>query len=353
MSAANTDKFRKTSARKKATTNASMLTNADTSVDCTALTNWPTDTAVDVTFNRVNSDDELQDDWETVVAVVSSNSLTEMVRGKEGTASAWPSGTVIELLNTANIQNDMVDGILVEHGQNGTHDNTKVAMLAGSQTFTGTKTIQNLIWNGWAPAGETWSYTTDKTFTVAGSDVTAKYKAGTRVKYTQTTVKYGIVEKSALSGDNTVITLIETSDYTLADAEISANYYSYGQPPDCPTWFSFTPVFTGFSADPANNVCRYYVVGSAITVNIRMSSNGTSNSTAFSIAAPVTAKTITSGGWYNAMAIYIDDTTIKYGYGVVVIASGGTSIVFQTTSGSDGWTASGGKRCNCQLTYEF
>lgn len=120
MSAANTDKFRKTSPR-KATTLSGSVSSGDTTIACTSLTGWPTDTAVDVVINRVDSNGDIQGAWEGVTAVVSGNNLTNALRGEEGTASAWGAGTVVEMLWSSQTWEDAVDGILVEHAQDGTH----------------------------------------------------------------------------------------------------------------------------------------------------------------------------------------------------------------------------------------
>jgi len=94
-----------------------------------------------VVINRVDANGEKQDTWETVKGVLSGTNLINCVRGVEGTASAWSAGTVVEILMTAEHWNKMVEWAEKEHNQDGTHDNTKVAMLAGSQTFSGEKTF--------------------------------------------------------------------------------------------------------------------------------------------------------------------------------------------------------------------
>lgn len=97
--------------------------------------------------------------------------------------------------------------------------------------------------DGWISAGETWTYASvdgpTGTFTVA-ADVTTKYQVGMRVKLTQTTVKYFIITGvSTFSGGNTTITIYGGTDYTLANAAISSNYYTYVKAP------------VGFNCDPA------------------------------------------------------------------------------------------------------
>jgi len=129
---------------------------------------------------------------------------------------------------------------------------TKIGITGSSGTatvdyklsdVTGTsKAIPN-SWDGWISAEETWTYASATTFTVAGVDVTAKYPKGTKLKLTQTTVKYFYVVNSAFSTDTT-ITITGGSDYTLANAAITNNYYSYiGTPQGFPQWFNYTPTY--------------------------------------------------------------------------------------------------------------
>jgi hypothetical protein len=97
----------------------------------------------------------------------------------------------------------------------------------------------------WVDAAETWTYASADaptfTFTVA-ADVTTKYSPGMRVRLNQTTDKYFIITAvSSFSGGNTTITVYGGSDYTLANATISAPYYSvtkapYGFPLDPLKW---------------------------------------------------------------------------------------------------------------------
>lgn len=91
---------------------------------------------------------------------------------------------------------------------------------------------------GWVEANETWTYasaltysntntTRGGTFTITG-DVTSKYTAGMRVKFTQATggTKYGIVVLAAYSDPSTTITIFLGTDFTLNNEAISSPYYS-------------------------------------------------------------------------------------------------------------------------------
>lgn len=306
MPAANTDKLRKTRQR-FSTTLSSGVTAADATLPCSSLSGVPTDTAVDVVLNRVDSNGTVQATWETVTAVVSGSNLTNALRGVEGTASAWGAGTVVEILWTAAQWNAAVDAILVEHDQDGTHGAVTVTTLdmqgglldldadndtsitadtddqidieisgaddfkftantftalSGSTIATNTiaettpdagVTVDGLlvkdgtpIFDGWMIADETWTYASASTITISGVDVTAKYSKGTRLKLTQSTggTKYFVVASSSFS-TNTTVAFISTSSYTLNNEAISSPFYSYAaNPQGFPTWFEYVPTVT-------------------------------------------------------------------------------------------------------------
>lgn len=131
--------------------------------------------------------------------------------------------------------------------------------------------------DGWINANETWTYasgagTNVGTFTIAGVDLTGKYQPGMRVKFTQTTVKYAIITKVAFSTDTTV-TIYMGTDYTIANAAISVNYYSiakapFGFPLDPNKWeVKLIDTTTRSQSSPTQNV--WYNLGSlSITLPI-------------------------------------------------------------------------------------
>lgn len=91
--------------------------------------------------------------------------------------------------------------------------------------------------NGWISANETWAYASATTITVP-SGAASRYKKGDKIKLTQKTVKYFYV--TAVS--DTLLTVTGGSDYTLANAAITDNYYSHSaNPMGFPTWFNYTP----------------------------------------------------------------------------------------------------------------
>jgi len=73
---------------------------------------------------------------------VSGNNLTGLTRGLGGsTDQDHAVGAIVEFIPDVTVFQAINDVITTEHGTDGTHDATKVAMLAGTQTFTGAKTF--------------------------------------------------------------------------------------------------------------------------------------------------------------------------------------------------------------------
>lgn len=147
--------------------------------------------------------------------------------------------------------------------------------------------------NGWNSAGETWTYASASTFTVPG-DVTAKYVKGTRIKWTQTTVKYGVVLSSSYSAPNTTVTIAVNNDYVITNAAISANYYSYSETPlGFPYWFNYTPTYTCSGSmtftSVVTTIARYHI--SSNTCRVQHNASGTTGGTASNqirVSNPVT-----------------------------------------------------------------
>lgn len=113
-----------------------------TTIPLASTTSLPTATGVTVVIDRVDANGTATPSLEeTVEGVVSGSNLVSCNRGVEGTAQAHLAGAVVEVLLTNSMWNDVGTGFLVEHDQDGTHDTTLVAKLAGNQTFTGVKTF--------------------------------------------------------------------------------------------------------------------------------------------------------------------------------------------------------------------
>lgn len=136
-------------------------------------------------------------------------------------------------------------------------------LLKSQQAFGG---------DGWQPAKETWTYASADdptyTFTISG-DKTTKYSAGMRIKLTNDgSVKYFIITKVAESGGTTTITVYGGTDYDLANAAITANYYSTQKAPLgfplAPTQWEITGGTSGSQSNPTAN--QYYNIGGNIVI---------------------------------------------------------------------------------------
>lgn len=122
MSASVNDYFLKARQNFSTTIGAGGVAGASTAtIPLSDVTNLPTDTAIELVINRVDSSGVETNNYETTRGIVSGSNLTSCVRGVEGTAQSWDAGTVVELLHTASVQNRMVTGLLVEHDQTGAH----------------------------------------------------------------------------------------------------------------------------------------------------------------------------------------------------------------------------------------
>lgn len=138
-----TDKFRKSAGFKTTTLDGSVSDSA-TSFDVDSTTGWPTDTAMDIVVDRVDSQGEDTPNTREVMTVtVSGDTLTtdNTRRGLDGTTrQAHNAAAVVEVNFTADTWNDHIDGILVAHGQDGVH---KSGATYADPVFTGTVTHPN------------------------------------------------------------------------------------------------------------------------------------------------------------------------------------------------------------------
>lgn len=149
MAAQNTDKLRK--GKSLFSTNlASGIDDNDTTATLNSVSGLATDTAVQLTFDRVDTQGEsLGSLVERVLGVVSGgNTVIDMLRGLDGT-SAQPhdTGAVVESIWDADTWNDMIDWALTQHNQDGTHSAITGTTLSLSSTLavTGVATFSSNI----------------------------------------------------------------------------------------------------------------------------------------------------------------------------------------------------------------
>lgn len=183
--------------------------------------------------------------------------------------------------------------------------------------------------DGWTSANESWSYASSNTINVP-SGAASKYKKGDKIKWTQTTVKYGVISAVA----DTLLTIITNTDYVVTNAAISNNYYSHVENPiGFPQYFTFSPNVTGFSGTPSQTG-RYFTEGDKITIIFDCS--GTSNATTLTMTLPV-AVSLSTTSW----ARVLDNTSTWYN-GLFLVS--GTTATFYREVGAIAFTASGTKQ---------
>lgn len=169
---------------------------------------------------------------------------------------------------------------------------------------------------GWVSAGETWTYASASTFTISG-DLTGKYQKGDKLKLTNTTVKYFSIIGVSHGGGTTTVTVTGGTDYTLANAAISANYFSKAvNPLGFPTYFNYTPTYQGSGSMTYTSVtttfAKFRIDGArCFVIHRSIGTTGGTASNELQCTVPVTADN-TSGFYANGA--YADDTV-----------SGGTS----------------------------
>jgi len=126
MAASVNDQFMKTGENTATTLSAPGLTSGGTSINVASTTNWPTDTKVTFAIDSVTTvaGKEVQTEgtyteYEGIVA--SGTSITNMTL-VEGTAQSYSAGssTRVYIPLSAYQNNELVDGLLVSHNQDGT-----------------------------------------------------------------------------------------------------------------------------------------------------------------------------------------------------------------------------------------
>lgn len=202
---------------------------------------------------------------------------------------------------------------------------------------------------GWTAAGETWTYASATTFTVTG-DVTSKYQIGDKIQLTQTTVKYFYIQSVSFSG-STTITITGGTDYTLANAAITSNFFSKeANPQGFPAGFAYTPTTSGWAATPSTT-CFFSIQGR--TLFLRVGVSGTSNNATHSCALPV-ASSSTAGGAAHGYGAASDNSANLTTPAHLSISSGSSTVsIDKVWDGSNIWTNSGTSFCFGNITYSI
>ena len=205
-------------------------------------------------------------------------------------------------------------------------------------------TVDNLgILDGWVPDGGTWTYASASTFTVP-TNLTARFGKGTELRLVQTSAKYFYVTSSSYGAPNTTVTVTGGTDFTLANAAITAPFYSYAEcPQGFPDWFNYISTPVGYETSPTNVSHRFCIKGTTVFVHLSETTLGVSNLTTKTYTLPVAAKTVSNKTWSGVITASVDNNTNAF-LGVWAIASAGTIVTCYKPSFLT-WTNSG----NCMV----
>ena len=175
--------------------------------------------------------------------------------------------------------------------------------------------IATTLLDGWTPADATWTYASASTITVP-SGAASIYQKGDRIKWTQTTVKYGVIVAVA----DTLLTIAVNTDYTVTDAAISANYYSHqANPLGYPTRFAFTSTVTkptGMTGTTVVGACSYQITGGLVSITVQAyvdPAGGTITGTDFDMSIPLTLIGEANGGNSLATAASVFSNATAFG----------------------------------------
>lgn len=188
-----------------------------------------------------------------------------LVGSGNGTATwntTWNGGTIgTAAISASTIGTSTITGGTINSAAMGTPTvtgGTFNSVTLGTPTVT-SPVIQGIV-DGWTTSTDTWTYASASTFTIAGVDRTAIYTKGTRLKFTQTTVKYAVVVASSFSTDTTVTIAVNT-DYTIANATITAPYYSHQNgPAGYPVLFNWTPTYSASGSMTYTSVTKVFAI---------------------------------------------------------------------------------------------
>ena len=143
MPALNTDKFKKAKRKFSTTVDVAGIIAGATTLPLTSVTGLDTDTAITLVVSPGETTEEV------ITGVVSGSTLINCVRGKEGTTDQnHIGGDVVAMYFTETHWDDLIDGVLAQHTQTGTHGAITAtsavvsgALSAGSITVGGVSTV--------------------------------------------------------------------------------------------------------------------------------------------------------------------------------------------------------------------
>jgi len=154
MAAANTDKFKKAKRRFSTTVGVGGFTAGATTLPLSSTSGLDTDTAITLVLEPGTSNEEV------ITGVVNGSNVINCVRGKEGTTDVThTAGSAVSMYFTETHWDDLINGILVAHNQDGTQatDSVTTTSIVNNAVTTAklSTTLQGNISNGWISIANT------------------------------------------------------------------------------------------------------------------------------------------------------------------------------------------------------
>ena len=196
MAANKDDKFKKVGRSTATTLSSPGYTIGNTSINVASTANWPTDTGVTFAVDEVDADgvrvNGTYNIFKGVVSSATQISSVEYVGGDANRDYSAGATTRVYIDVDYSRHNELVDGLLAEHNQDGTHSD----VTADTVTAT-TVTADSIVING-AASSEGWAALGDVPDTVTangnrsydlvfnGNDLTDTISPGMRLQLTRT-----------------------------------------------------------------------------------------------------------------------------------------------------------------------
>lgn len=271
--------------------------------------------------------------------------------GGSRTVKIYDNLIVQSNVNAGSITIPGITNNLIRADSNGT--------LTGAETYNASGTYgrkdfgweQVIPYDGWLFATESWTRTGNHSFAIVGQgDLSANYRKGTKVKYNDPALEFGVVGSVHVTGSNTYVDLITNTDYAMAAATITGRYISYIENPSgFPQWFTWSANPQGFSAQPATPTYQWRADGIEIFIRYVEENAGTSNATTFTATLPIAAVNLVT----NVLGTITDNGVVQTTPGRLQIANGSTTVTFRTDMNVGAWTNANGKRAVVYFFYRF
>jgi hypothetical protein len=186
MAAANTDKFKKAKRRFSTTIGVGGFAAGATTLPLTSTTGLDTDTAITLVIEPGTADEEV------ITGVVSGNNIINCVRGKEGTNDiVHNAGDAVSMYFTETHWDDLINGILVSHNQDGTLANNAITTASITNASVTQAKLDTNLQQGWISltnTPNTITYNGNRSYDVVynSTDLSSTLSPGMRMKFTRT-----------------------------------------------------------------------------------------------------------------------------------------------------------------------